>query len=322
MRTKGKTLLEKGYFPSQLPPPFTTSDLVRVIDRVERGWEKGPQDSRWCKPEHFSVIRNGHKRRTTSIANPLSQVLLVKSIDRYWSQLSKSLRSSLAVSRPRIDSTGQRATPMVPMQELYEHKIARSGGYKFILRTDIARFFPTIYTHAIPWAVHGKAIAKKNSKKLTDAFFGNVLDKAIRDGQDGQTIGIPIGPDTSHIIAEVVVSAVDREFVSRCGRRPEGFRYVDDYFLFFESQREAEKALAELSVAMQAFQLELNFDKTRVLAVDAISDDFWTQKIRSVEISSDAGKQRSDLNHFFDYALDLARQNDGDSVMKYVSPPK
>jgi hypothetical protein len=63
----------------------------------------------------------------------------------------------------------------------------------------------------------------------------------------------------------------------------------------------------------------VNFDKTRVLSVDLISDDFWTQRLRSLSVSSDDEvRQRSDINHYFDYALELARQHPADSVMKYA----
>ena len=72
-----------------------------------------------------------------------------------------------------------------------------------MLTTDLSRFFPTIYTHSVPWAFHSKSVAKKN-KNPTLKYFGNLLDLALRQAQDGQTIGIPIGPDTSHMIAEAI----------------------------------------------------------------------------------------------------------------------
>ena len=35
--------------------------------------------------------------------------------------------------------------------------------------------------------------------------------------QDGQSVGIPIGPETSHILAEIVLSAVDARFQEAMG---------------------------------------------------------------------------------------------------------
>ena len=73
---------------------------------------------------------------------------------------------------------------------------------------DISSFYPSVYTHTIPWALHSKAVAKKNKAK-NDTYFGNILDGCSMGVQDWQTVGLPIGPDTSHIIAEIIGVAID-----------------------------------------------------------------------------------------------------------------
>jgi hypothetical protein len=37
-----------------------------------------------------------------------------------------------------------------------------TGSGSFVLISDVSQFYPTLYTHAIPWALHGKAYAKAN----------------------------------------------------------------------------------------------------------------------------------------------------------------
>jgi hypothetical protein len=78
---------------------------------------------------------------------------------------------------------------------------------RYLLATDLSQFYPSIYTHSIPWALHTKSVAK--AKPNDYSLLGNVLDLAMRNGQDKQTIGIPIGPDTSLVIAEAILSSVD-----------------------------------------------------------------------------------------------------------------
>ena len=97
-------------------------------------------------------------------------------------------------------------------------------------------FFPTIYTHTIPWALHTKPVAKANKGKgkKSPQLLGNLLDIRCMSLQDGQTIGLPIGPDTSHILAELIRVAIDLELHSQLSSWPPGFRYVDDFFLFFQ----------------------------------------------------------------------------------------
>lgn len=82
------------------------------------------------------------------------------------------------------------------------------------------------------------------------ALLGNTLDKLVRAAQDGQTIGIPIGPDTSLIVSELVMCAADQTLSESLPAT--GFRYVDDIELSFVTRAEAESALGS-----QIFRLEL-----------------------------------------------------------------
>lgn len=321
-------LLGWGYFPSQLPPAFNTRDLAAHHGDLYVKWvalqpppEKGTKIPRApsSKAELFSVARVGHQRRQTSLPNPVAQTYLATHVAHHWAQFLTHYRQSrLSASRPRFLKNGARAANIPSMQLLYDRKVLESSGYRYMLRTDISRFFPTIYTHSVPWALHGKAIAKKNSKKLTAKFFGNLLDLSLRQGQEGQTIGLPIGPDTSHIIAEAIVTSIDLELKKRLKVLPAGFRYVDDYFMFFETAIDAETALAALIRSLKDFELHINFEKTKTCSVLEITDDYWTHQLRSFQIAVSGRKQASDINHFFELAKDLARQNSDESVMAYA----
>ena len=86
-----------------------------------------------------------------------------------------------------------------------------------------------IYTHSIPWAIHGKSTAKAN---LGHALYGNLIDACVRNSQDQQTLGIPIGPRSSDLIAETIGAALDRELQERLGSL-RGTRYIDDFHLYF-----------------------------------------------------------------------------------------
>jgi hypothetical protein len=78
-----------------------------------------------------------------------------------------------------------------------------------LISADIQNFYPSIYTHSIPWAIHGKATAKQ---RMGDPhLYGNRLDKSTAGCQEGQTVGVAIGPDTSLIVAECLLAAVERE---------------------------------------------------------------------------------------------------------------
>lgn len=316
-------LLRLGYLPSQLPPAFRTSDVAIHHADLYAAWIALPPISkiakaRKSKSELFSVARAGHQRRATSLPNPIAQTYLSKAIVDNWASLIGHFRrSKFSASHPRFRRDSSRAASLPSMQTLYERRLLQGAGYRFVLRTDISRFFPTIYTHSIPWALHGKAQAKKN-RSITPKFFGNLLDQAVRQGQDEQTFGLPIGPDTSHIIAECIATSIDVELTKKLRVRPIGFRYVDDYYLFFESYDSAQKALAHLVRCLKDFELQINFEKTKVCRIEELEEDSWTHALRSFEIASTGQRQRSDINHFFELARDLAKRHVSDGVMVYA----
>lgn len=321
---RAERLLSHGYFPSQLPPAFTTEQLAAVYPAMHAAWltqvgsPPGPPQAPTSKPEIFSVARAGHLRRVTSLPNPVAQTFLSKLVATHWGEILKHFRlSPFSSSRPRFLKGGARGSNIPTMQRLHSRKITASAGYRFLLRTDISRFFPTIYTHSVPWALHTKPVAKKN-RKATPKYFGNLLDLALRQGQDGQTIGLPIGPDTSHIIAEAIAVAIDLELKKRLKSFPAGFRYVDDYFMFFPTAQEAETALAALIRALKEFELQINFEKTVTCSVLELTDDYWRHQLKRVDVERKGRRQAADINHFFELAKDLAKRNADESVMLYA----
>lgn len=316
-------LLRLGYLPSQLPPAFKSGDLASHHANLYAAWaamatKSSVPASPRSKSELFSVARAGHQRRATGLPNPIAQTFLSKAVVDNWASIVLNFRrSKISASHPRFRRDSNRAASLPSMQTLYERRLLQGAGYRYVLRTDISRFFPTIYTHSIPWALHGKAASKKNTKP-TPKFFGNLLDLATRQSQDGQTFGLSIGPDTSHIIAECIATSIDVDLERKLKGRLAGFRYVDDYYLFFETQDDAEKALACLVRCLRDFELQINFEKTRICRIDELQEDFWTHALRSIAISSSGQRQRSDINHYFELARDLAKRYPTDGVMIYA----
>jgi hypothetical protein len=92
----------------------------------------------------------------------------------------------------------------------------------------------------LPWAIHGKETAKSNhSCKL----YGNLLDLQVRNTQDQQTLGLPVGPDTSFILAELIGAKIDEYLLAEIGELS-GCRYVDDFHLYFDTRADAEMTAA------------------------------------------------------------------------------
>ncbi len=187
-----------------------------------------------------------------------------------------------------------------------------TGGY--LLRADIQSFYQSIYTHSIRWALYGKVKAKQNRYGRN---LGNNLDYWIRQAQDQQTKGIPIGPDTSLVIAEIVLSAVDEALEKKLGRVV-GFRAIDDYELAFKSRDEAEGALAGLQTELMRFELQLNQNKCSVHPLPEPITPLWTTQLRTFKIRSTSREQISDLMEFFSLAFELFQQFSASSILRYA----
>lgn len=313
-----ETLLRTGYFPAELPPPFTSVHFASVAKSFIGSWRRKRQP--WTRPDFYSLARKGHQRRPIRIPNCVNQWFLSDVIAKNWDNIESHLKkSTLSLTTSEIDLNWPRAVKITPFRDLPEYRMKSASSHRFILISDITSFYPTIYTHSIPWAIHGKDTAKKDKHHKSKTVWGNALDFALRCGNDGQTIGVPIGPDTSQIVSEIIMTTIDCELQSSLGRRLRGgFRYIDDIFLCFDTHEDAEKALSVFSDAAQALDLQVNVEKTRLIQNIEQVEELWPYRIQDIEISNKKRKQRSDIAKFFSEAFALAGEHDDETIVKYA----
>src|SRR5690606_1286537 len=178
-------------------------------------------------------------------------------------------------------------------------------------------YYPSIYTHSIPWAIHTKAFAKVNQG---NSHYGNLLDECIRNTQNGQTNGIVIGTDTSRILAEILGCYIDDEFIKVLNKEKikiKGYRFVDDCHFFFYNRSDAEKALKYLQRILNDLNLNINEEKTSINKAPFQFESIWQQEITSLLIREFPKAQRTDLKHFYNKLINLSRKYTKDSVIKY-----
>lgn len=306
-KISAELLLGRGFFPKELPPCFNTEAFARFASQQAR-----LPPAQTTRPGIHNLARPGGQRRRLHLPNPFNYAHLTKLITDNWTRLEKHFaKSTLTVSTPILDVSAMRAVKSKREGlELAKHRANVRTGGRFILRTDIARFYGSIYTHSIPWALEGKTKAKT----FRHGGFANNLDLAVRQMQDGQTLGIPTGPDASFILSEIIATAVDQK-LQQAGIT--GMRYVDDYELIFPSRSAAEAGLAKLEQLLWDFELAINLRKTSIEELPVDLDRRWTGELRQYPFSGEKVSAEA-LIDYFGRAFALKAQNPHDPVLAYA----
>lgn len=142
-------------------------------------------------------------------------------------------------------------------------------------KLDISKCFESIYTHSIAWAIKSKTFAKKT---ITNNSFELEFDKLMRCTNDNETAGIIVGPEISRIFAEIILQKIDLELLNELSSEAtykqdyEIKRYVDDYFIFYNSPEIGEKICSKLTEKLRCYKLHLNKSKQETLSRPFISE--------------------------------------------------
>jgi len=144
--------------------------------------------------------------------------------------------------------------------------------YDKLFKFDISKCFDSIYTHSIGWAINSKEYAKEYCSSNGVAEFGNRFDKFMQNTNYGETNGIVIGPEFSRIFAEIILQKIDKTVEQRLKTRKENnltfkrdyevFRYVDDYFVFYNDDKVKEDVLTEYELMLKMYKMSISESKS------------------------------------------------------------
>ena len=280
-------LCTKGYFPESyvLPPNFEVSKYRRFSAKPYWDYRTKGKHPKMSEITQVHFPKTELTDRTFGIINPELHSDIAYHVGRNWGAVldtlfhaenrvcSYSFPIPLDAKHPGSLGKLRSGRMIYEFIEMAENDLA-SIAYNFetLVKTDIKNFYPSIYTHSIPWALHGKDVIKyrsrgKGQKKSPNkfnlvAFFGNRLDKLFQNANDGCTNGIPIGPAVSDLIAEIVLSAVDREASKNFPKDVEVVRFKDDYRILAKRGNDARAVIKAIQESLSNFNLELNDKKT------------------------------------------------------------
>ncbi len=277
-------LKQESYCKIDLPPYFQFNNLLSDInDELDKGElasfqnEKKPRD---IEQVNYTIFNNKDGRyawRPQQLIHPALYVSLVKKLteEKHWALVCEKFSEfrknpniqCLSIPVKSLTDKKDKAEQITHWWDKVEQtSIALALNYDSVIHTDITDCYGAIYTHSIAWAIHTKAMAKK--ERSNKSLLGNIIDNYIQDMCHGQTNGIPQGSVLMDLIAEIVLGYADSELTERIAKDKikdyHILRYRDDYRIFVNSSQNGEKILKCLTEVMIDLGLKLNPTKTKV----------------------------------------------------------
>ena len=316
-----EALLRWNYLPYQkrnqeeLPPVFTSRQLVPAIAQKIRA-NKHRKDG--YDQVEYLLTRHTNVSRPLSIPHPLAYCHLVEAICSNWQYFNYVCDNENSRVKP-YQHTDNRLLIMDYGDEYSNADRALRFGFgkKFRIHTDISNCFPSLYSHAIPWALVGISFAKQNRG---DQHWFNKIDFCQRMLKRGETQGLGIGPATSNIVSEAILARIDEDLSKHFSY----FRYIDDYTCYCETFEEGQKFIRALREQLKKYKLVLNIKKTEIVELPAPIEADWivdlSTRLPAGTTVEKKGKvySASEAVRYIDYAVRISSQHPDGSVLKYA----
>ncbi|AFA47673.1 hypothetical protein Awo_c08820 [Acetobacterium woodii DSM 1030] len=312
-------LLGYGLFSSKIPPFLSSKDFYAYSILNSTNYSKKEKEF-----VYFESLRNTNVPRPLGIPNPFAYYNLCNCLSENWEELKIHFKKYTENHNHKISRIHLRK--MKDKDHLFEMNYSNFRndsnpepdlliGKRYIVKADISNCFPSIYTHAIPWALMGKNIAKcnKNSKNC----WRSELDKFTRNIKDAETHGLLIGPHTSNLIAEILLVVIDDNLFKK------GYQFIrniDDYTCYVENSEMADRFLLDLSEQLRDFDFTLNHKKTEILELPKAAASTWIRKLKAFQLFNNFNKVKfPEVQSYLDLVLELMDKNKNDAaILKYA----
>lgn len=306
-------LLRYSYLPvqkkdrSEIPPFLSTFDLTPQIAKGLVAVQKRAKADGWDSVEYQATRFNG-VGRILSIPHPLPYCCLCFCLYDNWANLDYCTHSAQSMVKPRQHRDGR--VVIMDYEKQQPVSVRLSFGKCFHVKTDISNCFPSIYSHAVSWAVVGFAHAKAH--KQPRCWF-NRLDARVRGLKRNETQGVGIGPAVSNVVAELILTRVDAEM------EKQGFefiRYIDDYSAYCATEEQAQRFVQTLSEELKRYKLLLNIRKTKIEPLPCLDDAAWVAEL-ALLLPSGAVNQYA-AERYLQKAQAIAHEEPDGSALKYA----
>jgi Reverse transcriptase (RNA-dependent DNA polymerase) len=211
----------------------------------------------WKPCRRFIIPKSDLSYRVATQLDPLDSVLLASIIYQYGNKIEEKRVSiedkKIFNYRFNPSSDGYLYNDFNSWNQFWNTCKEKAQNYKFAVYVDIADFYNQIYHHTV-------------ENQLINCGFPNPIKKAIMNLLESVTQrvsrGIPIGPHSVHLLAEMSLIPVDNSLSTR---GIEFCRYSDDIVMFCNDTVKAQKLVYEIATILDKQQrLVLQNQKTKI----------------------------------------------------------
>ena len=315
-------LVSYGMFSEKLPPIFTGELFLDYCKNIR----KQSFADTWRGYINYESMRNTNIPRNIGIPTPMGHELLCKTLMNHWPELMEYFKIKTK-DQPRLISRihirKMRDTKALFLMN-YKNWIDDGTpepdiylGKKYMVHADISKCYPSIYTHAIPWALVGKEAAKANVNNRKEWY--NQIDHYAQISKNGETHGLLIGPHTSNVLSEIILCAIDENLSKKYTSY---IRNIDDYICYVDTKEDADNFIIDLNRELRKYDLLLNHKKTEIYELPICVVEKWIHKMQNNMVTFQKFKDYVDykeIQAFIDFTIKLVSENaDNNSIIFYA----
>lgn len=306
-------LLRYNYFPNQkrdsceLPPLFSSEKLS--LDILQEVFEVFESEDYFTEQYSHGVAYHASKPsrpRALSIPEPAAYMQMLNLIYDHYDDLTTVASNRNLAAIEAHDDGRVLVMDYDSGCEQKERAANLSFGKRYRVHADIKQCFANINTD-----VMSKAIAASDVDRSIETHSGFDVWQGWREQ------GLPIGPGASNILADFVLATIDAEMHSI---NPFSYyRFIDDYVCFTDDLDEANQFVAQLTMVLSRFGIQINIEKTRIVKLPQPLEPEWMLDLYTrIPHIIDRDWCGDKILRFLDYALVLANKHPDQFVMKYA----
>ena len=316
-----------------LPPIISTQSFshsahTKILSLLPNGTNQKFKANALSKlaPATYRTVRFDGKVRAMDFPHPGPYVNTVETLAGNWDKVTSTLQQKFSKITPRTHAGDPR---IIKFNSNYQQpQVVRFGVRKStqtppflgldldfiqgtVLQLDIANFFPSIYTHSLDWVLSGNRSFNTNGP-------GSDIDKAFRDMRTQRTDGVSIGPVTSNIAAEILLSEVDNFLINKfLSGKIHYTRAVDDFTILLKKNEDIEKFVNDFSLELSKVSLSLNNRKQKETKYSDFLIDHIATAVKRAFHPLVSNSSASPDPILFAELHRVARENPDSSILKY-----